>query len=168
MTYDKYTYFWNDPPFTQWAYANFKVDGVSYNTAEQFMMAQKAFKFGDSDTFKKIMNVKSPRMQKALGREVKGFNSGVWEAAARDIVYRGNYHKFIQNPEMLNKLKATAGTLLVEASPYDKIWGIGIDVKEAKAGKKWQGTNWLGEVLTVLRDNLESAVDLKAAEFHYF
>jgi len=151
--YTEFTYFWNEAPFSQWSHSKFTVNKITYNTAEQYMMAQKALFFGDKDTFKKIMEAKSPREQKALGRTVKGFDKGRWDANARSIVFTGNYYKFTQNPDMLEVLRKTAGTMLVEASPYDTIWGIGIDAKDAKNGKPWKGTNWLGEVLTVLRDD---------------
>lgn len=152
---EKFTFFW-DGPFSQWEPAEFEVDEVKYNCVEQYMMAMKAKMFDDEDTFDRIMEEESPREQKKLGRAVKGFNADRWNARAREIVYEGNYAKFTQNPELLEKLLATAGTTLVEASPYDCVWGIGLRATDAAAKDrdKWRGTNWLGETLTGLREDL--------------
>ncbi len=152
---EKFTLFW-DGPFSQWEPCQFEVEGITYNCAEQYMMARKAFIFNDDDTCARIMNEDHPREQKKLGRLVKGFNSGSWEYMARDVVYEGNYAKFTQNEELLKKLLATRGTTLVEASPYDCIWGIGLreSDKDALDRSKWRGLNWLGETLTGLREDL--------------
>jgi hypothetical protein len=152
---EKFTFFWYGP-FSQWEPSEFEIDDVSYNCAEQYMMAQKAKMFGDDDTYERIMEEDSPREQKKLGRSVKGFNAERWNIRAREIVYDGNYAKFTQNSDLLDKLLATIGTTLVEASPYDCIWGIGM--REGDPGIKnrdnWHGTNWLGELLTGLREDL--------------
>jgi ribA/ribD-fused uncharacterized protein len=120
------------------------------------MMAAKARMFNDDESLAKIMAATLPSDQKKLGRKVKGFEVDKWNAAAKDIVYAGNRAKFTQNPDMLADLLATAGTTLVEASPYDKIWGIGMTDFEAKGCGRagWRGLNWLGEVLTQLRDDI--------------
>jgi ribA/ribD-fused uncharacterized protein len=106
-------------------------------------------------TLGKIMAATHPREQKALGREVKNFDKAKWDAVARDIVYKGNEAKFSQNADYMAALMATKGTVLVEASPTDDIWGIKIGLDDARKAdpKNWKGTNWLGEVLTKLRDN---------------
>lgn len=157
-TYTKYTFFYKTRhPFSNWHPAKFKgPDGIYYNCTEQYMMAEKARLFGDEETRAKILEATDPREQKALGRQVKGFDSKVWNEKCKDIVYQGCYLKFTQNPKMLMKLIETKGTLLVEASPYDKIWGIGLAEDDPRINdpKNWQGTNWLGEVLTKLRDVL--------------
>lgn len=152
---ENFIFFW-DGPFSQWEPAEFEIDDVTYNCAEQYMMARKAKMFGDEDTYDRIMEEDSPREQKKLGRSVKGFDAERWNNVAREIVYEGNYAKFTQNPELLDKLLATRGTTLVEASPYDCIWGIGM--AEGDPGiedrNNWRGTNWLGEILTGLRQDL--------------
>ena len=93
---------------------------------------------------------------KALGRAVKNFNSKEWDAVKYAIVKKGNGLKFRQNPQMLKKLKETAGTTLVEASPYDQIWGIGLSAEDPQAldETKWRGQNLLGKLLTELRDEI--------------
>lgn len=159
MRYDKYTFFYGGS-FSQWLRCDFTVDGVQYSCAEQYMMAMKAEVFGDEAAKKAIMKASHPREQKALGRKVKNFDPKKWSEVARDIVYKGNYAKFQQNKGLLHALNETEGTLLVEASPTDKIWGIGM--KEGAAGiedpKNWKGTNWLGEVITKVREDLRDGI----------
>ena len=152
---EKFTFFWRGP-FSQWTSSPFEVDGIWFNCAEQFMMAEKARLFSDTDTLVKIMAATSPKEQKRLGREVQGFDKEKWDAQAREIVYRGNYAKYKQNDDLRAELFATAGTTLVEASPVDKIWGIGLaaDDDDAQDRSTWRGLNWLGEVLTKVRDDL--------------
>lgn len=158
MKYTKYTFFYKTrSPFSNWHPSIFEDEnGIEYNCSEQYMMYQKALLFGDTDILAEILDTPDPREQKALGRKIKGFDSKIWEANAKRIVYEGCKLKFEQNPHLLNKLLDTEGTLLVEASPYDKIWGIGLgeDDPRIQDPKNWQGTNWLGEVLTDLRENL--------------
>jgi len=152
---ERFTFFWSGP-FSQWHKSPFTLDGTIYNTAEQYMMAEKARLFGDEEMRDRILATSDPREQKALGRRVRGFDEARWNAAARDIVYRGNRAKFTTHRDLLATLFDTAGTMLVEASPLDTIWGIGLaaDSIDASDPGKWRGTNWLGEVLTRLRDTL--------------
>lgn len=154
---EKFTFFWNGP-FSQWEPAEFTIDGTVYNCAEQYMMAEKARLFEDYDTLECIMESEDPREQKSLGRKVRGFNAERWHSFAKEVVYEGNYAKFTQNKDLLEKLLATKGTTLVEASPYDCIWVIGLRAtdKKAKDRSQWRGTNWLGEILTGLREDLIS------------
>ena len=152
---EKFTLFYTGC-FSQWHPSKFEVDGVQYSHAEQFMMAEKARLFGDEATLKRIMASKHPKEQKALGRQISPFDATKWNAVAKKSVYKGNYAKFTQNKDFLDALLATKGTTLVEASPYDKIWGIGLGKDDPLALNRanWKGTNWLGEVLTNLRDDL--------------
>lgn len=151
----KYTFFWSGP-FSQWAKSKFTTDGQTFNTAEQYMMYSKAKLFEDEEIATKILATSNPRVQKMLGRQVRGFDAEVWQVAAVDVVYKGNYAKFTQNPKLMKCLLATEGTVLVEASPYDKIWGIGLGENDARRipPKQWPGTNLLGLVLTQLREDL--------------
>ena len=152
---ERFTFFWNGP-FSQWHRSPFMLDGFVYNTAEQYMMAEKARLFDDTVILKKILNADHPRDQKALGRKVSGFDAKRWDEAAKGIVFKGNRAKFTTHRDLLAELLATQGTTLVEASPLDTIWGIGLaaDNPDAQDRRKWRGTNWLGEVLTNLRDTL--------------
>jgi len=155
VTEERFTFFWSGP-FSQWHPSRFTIDGTIYVTAEQYMMAEKARLFRDEEIRERILAATDPRDQKALGRKVRFFDADRWNEVARDIVYRGSRAKFTTHRDLLTILLETEGTTIVEASPLDTIWGIGLaaDSPDASDRTKWQGTNWLGEVLTQLRDNL--------------
>ena len=163
----KFLFFWGHQPnkdgsisktcFSQWWLSSFEVDKVIYKTAEHWMMAQKAELFKDNEVLEKILQAKSPAEAKKLGREVKNYNENLWLAARYDIVKQGNYHKFSQNPELKTFLLNTKDRVLVEASPVDAIWGIGMagDHKDVLDPEKWQGLNLLGFALMEVRDELK-------------
>lgn len=154
---ERFTFFWQGP-FSQWHRCSFTLDGIEYNCAEQFMMHQKAAFFDDVEVASAILRAPDPKTQKALGRKVSGFEEGKWNEVARRIVYIGNRAKFTQNNDLKARLLATKGTTLVEASPYDTVWGIGLLATDHRASSRetWNGTNWLGEVLTALRDRIDA------------
>jgi len=120
------------------------------------MMQQKALLFGDSATADLIMLTKCPKEKKRLGRTVCKFNQSIWDEYSIAIVHQENYNKFKQNMPLLNKLQATVDTTLVEASPHDYTWGIGLGecVKRSQKGETWLRQNKLGQILTELRDNV--------------
>ena len=157
-----YVFFWGGT-FSQWAPSEFIVNGVKYSSAEQYMMAAKAVLFNDTEAHTQIMGTTSPAYQKAIGRKVKGFNTYQWEQICRDVVYEANYAKFTQNPKMLAELMATGEKEIVEASPEDKIWGIGLHVSDPRSRKKeeWLGTNWLGEAIMKVRETLKKEMEDK-------
>ena len=150
----QFTFFYGGP-FSQWYKAPIIIDGVYYSTAEQYMMAKKALLFNDTETHKKIMDAKHPKDQKQYGREVKGFKPDVWNAVCKQYVYEANYAKFTQNEDLYNELMASKGTELVETSP-DLIWGCGLYEDNPLINDKsnWTGTNWLGEIITQVREDL--------------
>lgn len=157
MNNEHFTFFWsNKSPFSNWHKACFTVKGVTYNCSEQYMMHGKALLFGDTDTALQILQATSPGKQKALGRAVSGFDQQIWEANCEQIVYEANFHKFTQNDHLLKHLLSTAGTTLVEASPVDAIWGIGLAEDDPRAHDRatWRGQNLLGAILTRLREQL--------------
>ena len=141
---------------SQWQKCTFEVDGVTYNCAEQYMMAEKARIFGDEDTRQRIMKEEEPDIIKDLGREVKGFDPEVWDQHKFDVVVKGNLAKFGQIEKLRKFLLNTGSAILVEASPYDRVWGIGMreDNKDASNAEKWYGINLLGFALMVVRDKL--------------
>lgn len=154
----KYTFFWLAPsPFSQWHRAGFTLDGLHFKTAEHYMMHCKAILFGDEEKAKEILETDHPKDVKQKGKEVSGFNKKIWEDNCKRFVYDGNHAKFTQNKALLGVLISTNDTLLVEASPVDYIWGIGMDEKNARLTpqEQWPGTNWLGEILTQLREDLK-------------
>jgi ribA/ribD-fused uncharacterized protein len=158
--YDKYTFFYRTRnPFSNWHSSNFKDEnGIEYNCSEQYMMYQKAILFGDTEAAEDILSAKQPRDQKDIGRRVRNFDTKIWVSKAKQIVFDGCKLKFSQNPSMKKELMKTKGTLLVEASPYDRIWGIGLgeDDPAIHDPLNWNGLNWLGEVLTDLREYFEA------------
>lgn len=155
---DQFVFFWGGP-FSQWYRHDIVVDGITYNTAEQFMMAMKAKHFGDTEMLTRIMATKDPRKQKAFGREVRKFDPAEWSNVSKSYVYTANLSKF-SDPTMIKHLLDTGDKEIVEASPYDKIWGIGLSENDPDRldKAKWRGTNWLGEVLMQVRDTLNSKV----------
>ena len=142
---------------SQWFPALFEVDGITYNCAEQYMMAMKAKLFGDTEIQEQIMSTSDPRHQKALGRQIKGFNPDVWNKVAKEIVFIGNLAKF-STPRLKNTLISTGDSELIECNPNDKIWAIGLDIENPDRfdKAKWQGTNWLGETLMRVREELKN------------
>lgn len=131
--------------------------GVVYYTAEHFMMAEKARLFGDKASLEKILSTHSPSSIKKLGREIRGFDSGIWNEKKYEIVLKGNLLKFSdQNIGLKNFLLRTGNRILAEASPYDTIWGIGLseDSPEAMNPENWKGENLLGFILMEVRDKL--------------
>jgi len=145
--------------FSQFWPSLFIVDGCIYHTAEHWMMAQKALLFGDSEAFQKIISAESPEKAKATGRQVRPFNEEIWIPKRMEIVIRGNLHKFTQNKNLKEFLINTKDKVLVEASPFDKIWGIGMkdDDERAKNPKCWKGLNLLGFALMEVRDFFQTS-----------
>lgn len=164
----QFVYFWGHTPakngvtsacLSQWYDTSFEVGGVKYHTAEQYMMAQKALLFGDKDVFDQIMLADNPRDYKALGRKIRNFDSNIWDARKYDIVVEGNKAKFSQNDDLKEYLLSTDDAILVEASPYDRIWGIGLYPGQAAKGTvdQWRGLNLLGSALMEVRDWLRES-----------
>lgn len=141
---------------SQWYPCQFEVDGVTYTSAEQYMMAEKAKLFGDEEIRAEILNTDDPRMCKALGRKVKNFDKAVWDKNKEDIVRNGNFEKFMQNDTLRNFLLSTGEKVLVEASPTDRAWGIGMGKNNPDVlnPQKWRGQNLLGFTLMAVRKDM--------------
>ncbi|WP_298348306.1 NADAR family protein [Runella sp.] len=164
----KYLFFWGHQPskdgtitktcFSQWWESAFEVEGTVYPTAGHWMMAQKAELFGDDEVFEKILKVKSPAEAKKLGRLIRNFDEAAWLSEREKIVVEGNFHKFSQNKELKKFLLQTDRRILVEASPVDVIWGVGLaaDNPAILHPEKWQGLNLLGFALMEVRDKLRT------------
>lgn len=162
----KFVFFWghtasqdgqiHETCFSQWWPSCFTVDGVAYTCAEQFMMAEKARMFGDEEMREKILQTRQPKEMKAYGRAVKNFDEAQWKTACCEIVKKGNLAKFSQNQDLWDYMKNTKKRILVEASPRDRIWGIGMGKQnpDAENPVKWRGTNFLGFTLMEVRDLL--------------
>ena len=155
---DKFTFFWkSNECFSNWYMSPFTKDGKTFNCSEQCFMYQKALLFDDQEIAQKILEAKHPRDQKALGRKVKNFDNDIWSKMSKTLMYEVNKLKFTQTPGLLKQLMDTGNTEICETSPYDAIWGIGMDDNHPDVNdkSKWKGQNLLGEVLTQLREDLK-------------
>jgi ribA/ribD-fused uncharacterized protein len=161
----KYIYFWghsqrssgiDESCLSQWFPSEFRVRGHRFPTAEHFMMFQKADLFGDSTSAEAILAADSPGAAKALGRKVRGFDNQTWVEHRWNIVVEGSLEKFSQNASLRHYLLNTGQRVLVEASPVDRIWGIGLDKASAQnlSPAEWRGLNLLGFALMEARDRL--------------
>ena len=167
-TQPDYLLFWGHRPsrdgsigktcMSQWFEAGFAVDGLRYPTAEHFMMAGKARLFGDGEIAGQILAAAEPGAVKALGRKIRGFDEATWVAHRSGIVEAANLAKFSQNPALRDFLLATGEKVLVEASPVDAIWGIGLAADDARAQDpaQWPGLNLLGFALMQVRARLRA------------
>lgn len=154
----RFTFFWGGNTYlSNWYPSDFVVDGVNYWCTEQYMMAKKAELFNDYEVLDMIMHSDSQREIKALGRKIRGFNDNVWIKNRERVVYEGNYAKFTQNEKLYNYMLKQKDKILVEASPYDKIWGIGLDSSDKEYvsnPNNWRGINLLGFTLMKVRDQI--------------
>ena len=146
---------------SQWYDCRFEISGESYHTTEQYMMAKKAELFGDKTTLKNIMEADNPSDYKALGREVQNFDAETWDREKYGIVLTGNVAKFSQNPELFGFLNGSGDSVLVEASPYDEIWGVRLRIDDPRINNpnEWLGENLLGFALMETRDILRERLD---------
>ena len=162
----KYIFFWGHKTelactskscLSQWWPAPFTVGELTYPTAEHWMMVKKADLFDNANLIPKILANPEPGAAKALGRKVTGFDQKIWNAAKFDLVVQGSIHKFCQNPDIGDFLMGTGGRILVEASPVDRIWGIGMDQNHPDIDNPalWKGENLLGFALMTARDQVE-------------
>jgi ribA/ribD-fused uncharacterized protein len=162
----KYLFFWGHQPsadgritkscLSQWWKSDFKIDTINYCCMEQYMMAEKARLFDDKEILEEILNCNQPKKIKELGRKVRNFDEEVWKKERYSIILKGNYAKFVQNESLRRFLIETKNRVLVEASPYDKIWGIGMmaDDEHIENPLEWKGLNLLGFALMEVRDGL--------------
>ncbi len=161
-----YLFFWGHRPerdgsvgkgcLSQWWPSPFEVDGHTFATAEHYMMWGKATLFGDDAVAARVLAAGDPKTAKDLGREVRGFDHATWEARRYGIVVAGNTHKFAQHDDLRAFLLGTGDRVLVEASPLDRVWGIGLAADDPRAADpaRWRGLNLLGRALGDVRDVL--------------
>jgi ribA/ribD-fused uncharacterized protein len=162
----KYLFFWGHQPerdgsigkgcLSQWWPCTFDVDGRSFASAEHYMMWRKALLFGDDVVAARVLAARTPGEAKALGREVSGFSEPDWVSERLQIVVEGNLAKFGQDPALRSYLLRTGSRVLVEASPQDRVWGIGLVATDPRAADpaQWLGLNLLGEALMRVRSQL--------------
>ncbi|SEC82529.1 hypothetical protein SAMN04489761_3691 [Tenacibaculum sp. MAR_2009_124] len=164
----KFLFFWGHQPnkdgsigkscFSQWWKASFEIDGVTYPTAEHYMMAGKARLFKDDEILQEILKVTHPNDVKKLGRKVKNFTPDLWDQHKFNVVMQANRAKFSQNSELKKFLLNTKDRIIVEASPLDPIWGIGMaaDHPDVTNPSLWKGHNLLGYALMEVRDQIQT------------
>lgn len=149
--------FWgSDCPFSNWYPAPFTWRGLSFANTEQFMMYHKSLLMNDEETAKELLSTTDPRKAKGLGRKVKNYDEAEWEKSRLSVMITGCAAKFSQNPKLKELLLGTGNKVLVEASPFDKVWGIGLDQGDPRAldPKQWRGRNLLGVSLIAVREDL--------------
>ena len=153
---DGFGFFWGGV-LSNWYKCNFTIEKIKFNCTEQHMMYNKAILFHDMASAKLILKSNDPKVQKKLGRGVSNFDQKIWSQMCNFIVLEGCYEKFNQNNTLGDILLATDGLELVEASPYDTIWGIGmaVDNPNVTDKTKWKGENRLGKVLGDVRAELK-------------
>lgn len=146
----------NNGYLSNWYHSPFTINGICYDSIEQYMMYQKALTFNDMETAEKILKTKNFREVKILGRQVKNYNDTIWNGIRQIVVYEGLLAKFSQNEDIKNQLLNTGSEVLVECSATDKIWAISltIDNVDSKDMTKWKGQNLLGFSLMKVRDKL--------------
>ncbi|SES06544.1 hypothetical protein SAMN04487983_10302 [Streptomyces sp. yr375] len=166
----KYLHFWGHRPradgqvgascLSQWWPSPFVVDGVAYATAEHWMMAAKARLFADPEAERRALAARTPAQAKKEGRLVRDFDEATWERERLRIVVEGSTHKFASDPALRAFLLATGQRVLVEASPTDRVWGIGLaaDDEAAMNPERWRGANLLGFALMEARERLRTGV----------
>ncbi len=152
---NKHVFFWNGI-YSQWHKAPMTIDGIEYNSCEQYMMHQKALLFDDHIIADLIMQEKNPKEQKKYGRQIRNFDKALWEKNCLAIVFEGNLAKFSQNPGLKAEMLSTGNKIFVEASPLDNIWGIGLDenAENIDDPSYWLGLNLLGQALTLVKNQL--------------
>lgn len=154
---DTHVYFWNSL-YSQWYTTEnqFQENGVTYPNAEKYMMMKKAEVFGALDILEQMKKTDNPRMVKQLGRKIQNFSDKVWDKHKIDVVTQASYLKFTQNPELLKIMLEHKDLILVEASPQDKIWGIGLHFDDDRVlnESEWLGENLLGICLMKARDRI--------------
>lgn len=141
---------------SNWYPSDFTVNGISFSSMEQYMMYQKALRFGDTKIVDKILATDDVAKIKKLGREVQGYDDSVWNGVRQIIVYEGLTAKFSQNEDLKAKLLETKDVILAECAVRDKIWGIGLSMTDEKRfdKDKWKGQNLLGYALMLVREHL--------------
>jgi ribA/ribD-fused uncharacterized protein len=162
----KYLHFWGHRAradgqvgpscLSQWWLSPFTVAGVTYGTAEHWMMAAKARLFGDAEAEHRVLAAEHPSLAKKAGRMVRGFDEHIWERERYGIVVEGSVHKFTAHADLREFLLGTGDRVLVEASPMDRVWGIGLAANDEAATdpERWRGPNLLGFALMAARGRL--------------
>ena len=154
---DSNYYFFLGGHLSQWSYCMFKLEGITFNCSEQYMMYKKAMLYNADDIAQKILSTSDASYQKRLGREVPINDFTLWDKHKFNIVVNGNLAKFSQDLEHKTVLLNTKNKIIAEASETDCIWGIGLDTSNPDIWdtEKWRGLNLLGKALMLVRSELD-------------
>ena len=141
---------------SNWYPSRFTANDISFSSMEQYMMYKKAECFKDKDTAAKILATDDVAQIKALGRLVANYNESYWNGVRQIIVFEGLLAKFSQNEDLKERLKSTGNDILAECAVRDRIWGIGLSMKDPDRFEtdKWNGQNLLGYALMMVRERL--------------
>lgn len=141
---------------SNWYLSDFKVDSIQFSSMEQYMMYKKAIVFNDNKIAKEILETKDVSKIKALGRQVLNYDDTYWNGVRQIIIYKGLLEKFSQNEDLKKRLLNTGNDILAECAVQDKIWGIGLSMKDVNRWdmEKWRGENLLGFALMMVREEL--------------
>lgn len=142
---------------SNWYLSEFIIDDITFSSMEQYMMYEKAILFHDQETAKKILQTDNVAVIKDLGRTVQNFDDTVWGQSREEIVYKGVFEKFRQNPELRKRLERTGEEVIAECAVKDKIWGIGLSMKDEDrfCVERWKGQNLLGKILMDVRKDIK-------------
>jgi ribA/ribD-fused uncharacterized protein len=145
---------------SNWHPTGFDFRGTHFATGEHRMMWQKACLMGDAGKAAQIPSAPTPRKAKELGGEVKPYDGALWDAVREQLVYYGVREKFLANDLERNLLLSTGSALLAEASPYDKVWGVGMTADDPRFSNpaKWEGENLLGRACMRARADIRQLV----------
>lgn len=152
---EEFCLFWGQAsPFSSWRASFFEIDGIKYSSGEQRMMHCKAAMFNDEVVAAAVMRTPSPWRQKALGRSIAHYDEAVWAEARLDMMIEAVWHKAMQDEDIKEYLLSTGEALIVEASPEDPVWGIGLRADDplARDRSQWRGGNLLGLAWTAARE----------------
>lgn len=141
---------------SNWYRSDFEKDGIRFSSMEQYMMYQKALCFRDEKIAAEILKTDDVGRIKELGRKVSNYNESRWNGMRQILVYEGLLAKFAQNEKLKAQLKSTGDAILAECAVKDRIWGIGLSMKDPDRldVKKWHGTNLLGYALMIVRERV--------------
>jgi len=142
---------------SNWFESSFKIDNIEFVSMEQYMMYEKAVLFNDMEIAAQILKLSDAATVKSLGRAVRNYNDVLWNGVRQIVIYKGLIQKFSQNESLKKQLLETSPHILAECAVNDKIWGIGLSMKDENRFnmKKWSGQNLLGFTLMQVRDDLE-------------
>ena len=141
---------------SNWYISEFKIDSIKFSSMEQYMMYKKAIVFNDNKIAKEILETTDVSKIKALGRQVSNYNDTYWNGVRQIIIYKGLLEKFSRNEDLKKRLLNTGNDILAECAVQDKIWGIGLSMKDVNRWdmEKWRGKNLLGFALMTVREEL--------------